>query len=165
MALLRVSQGYKFGCKLVRGAYMELERQRAHALDMPSPIWDTIEQTHTAYDQAVAAMLPLVRDEGAEMMVASHNQRSIEAAVAGMEKEGLPPSSPVSFGQLLGMADHLTFLLGRNGFRAYKYVTYGEVELVMPYLIRRAQENSSVLGGTAVEEKLMRKELRRRILG
>ena len=67
--------GYYFGAKLVRGAYMELERKRAADLGMPSPIWDTIEDTHAAYDGAVASLLPVVRDEGAEIMVATHNQR------------------------------------------------------------------------------------------
>lgn len=132
-------QGYRFGCKLVRGAYMILERRRAAAAGLPSPIWDTVEQTHAAYDAAVQALLPLVRDRGAEFMVASHNQASVEKAVAGMAALGLPPSAGVYFGQLLGMADHLTYTLGANGYGAYKYVPFGGVGEVLPYLVRRAQ--------------------------
>ena len=144
---------------------MVLERRRAAELGIPSPIWDTAEQTHAAYDVAVASLLPWVRDAGAEVMVATHNQPSVERAVAGMAALGLPPAAPVAFGQLLGMADHLTFGLGAAGFGAYKYVPFGSVEEVLPYLIRRAQENSDVLAGSARESALVRRELRRRLLG
>jgi len=157
-------EGYKFGCKLVRGAYMVLERRRAADMGMPSPIWDNKHDTDAAYDAAVASLLPLVRDEGAEFMVATHNQASVETAVEGMAALGLEPSAPVSFGQLLGMADHLTFTLGSAGYGAYKYVPFGAVDEVMPYLIRRAQENNDVLGGVAKETEMLKAELRRRIL-
>lgn len=158
-------EGYKFGCKLVRGAYMMLERERAAEKGYPSPVWDTKEETHACYDGAVAMLLPWVKNNGAEFMVASHNQRSVELAVAGMKAEGLPPSAPVYFGQLLGMADNLTFTLGANGYGAYKYVPFGAIDEVMPYLIRRAQENSDVLGGIAKETNMLRSELRRRLIG
>ena len=143
---------------------MVLERQRALDLGLPSPIWDTKAETDAAYDAAVASLLPLVGERRAEFMVASHNQVSLEAAVAGMAAAGLPPSAPVYFGQLLGMADHLTFTLGGHGYGAYKYVPFGSVGEVMPYLIRRAQENSDVLGGVAAETGMLRAELRRRLL-
>ena len=104
----------------VRGAYMVLERQRAAEQGYASPIHDTIADTHANYDACVAEMLRCVRDEGGEVMVASHNQRSIEGAVAGMAALGLPPGAGVYFGQLLGMADNLTFTLGAHGYGAYK---------------------------------------------
>ena len=77
---------------------------------------------------------------------------------------GLSPRDGVYFGQLLGMADNLTFTLGANGYGAYKYVPFGSIDEVMPYLIRRAQENSEVLGGIAKETGMLRSELRRRLL-
>jgi proline dehydrogenase len=100
-------------------------------------------------------------------MVASHNQVSIEKTVAGMAARGLAPGgSGVYFGQLLGMADNLTFTLGNAGYAAFKYVPYGAVELVMPYLVRRAQENSAIMGaGVGRQLGLLQKELKRRLLG
>jgi proline dehydrogenase len=158
-------EGYKFGCKLVRGAYMVLERRRAKELGLPSPIWETKEETDAAYDAAVAALLPIVRDNGAEIMVATHNQQSVEETVSGMAGLGLPPSSGVTFGQLLGMADHLTFTLGAHKYGAYKYTPFGGIDEVMPYLLRRAQENSDVLGGVGIELGHLQNELKRRVLG
>lgn len=158
-------EGYKFGCKLVRGAYMVLERKRAAELGMASPIWDTKEDTDACYNNAVHTLMPLVRDRGAEFMVASHNQASVEEAVAAMGEHGLPPTAPVYFGQLLGMSDHLSFILGANKYGAYKYVPFGGVDEVMPYLIRRAQENSDILGGVGKETGMLRAELRRRLIG
>ncbi|KAI3437761.1 hypothetical protein D9Q98_000208 [Chlorella vulgaris] len=157
--------GYKYGVKLVRGAYMVLERQRALDMGYPSPIYDTAEDTHANYDRCVRDLLRCVEKEGVEVMVATHNQGSIELTVEQMAALGLPPSSGVFFGQLLGMADHLTYTLGANGYGAYKYVPFGAVEEVMPYLIRRAQENSSILSGAAVqgEQSMMRRELQRRM--
>jgi proline dehydrogenase len=157
-------EGYKFGAKLVRGAYMVLERRRAKELNLPSPIWETKQDTDVAYDAAVAALLPSVRDNGAEIMVATHNQQSVEQTVAGMAALGLPPSSGVTFGQLLGMADHLTFTLGAHKYGAYKYTPFGGVDEVMPYLLRRAQENSDMLGGVGLELGHLQNELKRRIL-
>ena len=84
--------------------------------------------------------------------------------VQRLEDLRLPPSCGGYFGQLLGMADHLTYTLGAHGYKAYKYVPYGEVDEVMPYLLRRAQENSSLLGTTTVEIKLLESELSRRLL-
>lgn len=157
--------GYRFGAKLVRGAYMVVERRRARELGVPSPIQDGLAATHESYDACVAEVLAHVAEEGAGMMVATHNQASIEAAVAAMEARGLGPHAGVYFGQLLGMADNLTFVLGQHGYGAYKYVPFGSVDEAMPYLIRRAQENSDMLGGVGKEMAMMRRELRRRLLG
>lgn len=101
-----------------------------------------------------------------EVMIASHNQDSIEIAIKAMKTFNLEPNiSPVYFGQLLGMSDHLSFSLGNAGYKAYKYVPYGKIEEVMPYLIRRAQENSDALGGARKELELIRTELFRRMVG
>lgn len=157
-------EGWHFGAKLVRGAYMILERDRAERAGIPSPIHDSIEDTHLNYNRCVAEVLEHVAGEGAEVMVATHNQASIEATVSLMSQLGIEPpdKSGVYFGQLLGMADHLTYTLGQNGYRGYKYVPFGPVEEVMPYLIRRAQENSDLMGGVGHEMRLLRGELWRR---
>jgi len=98
-----------------------------------------------------------------EIMIASHNQQSIELTLGEMQARRLPPSANVYFGQLLGMADHLTFHLGSAGYKAYKYVPYGKVNEVMPYLIRRAQENADVLGAARAELRMIGAELKRRL--
>jgi proline dehydrogenase len=156
-------EGWFFGAKLVRGAYMVLERERAAKSGYPSPIHESIEDTHLNYNRCVAEVLEHVAGEGAEVMVATHNQASIEATVTLMGQLGIEANkNGVFFGQLLGMADHLTFTLGRNGYRGYKYVPFGPISEVMPYLIRRAQENSDMLGGVGHEMRLLRSELWRR---
>lgn len=158
--------GFRFGAKLVRGAYMHLERQRAGEMGYPSPIYDTIEDTHENYNRCVDMVLHGVKSEGAEVMIATHNQASIENAVATMASLGLDPqTSGVYFGQLLGMADHLSYTLGANKYKSMKYVPFGPVELVMPYLIRRAQENADVMGGMSHELTMLQTELLRRLTG
>merc|ERR1711976_180159 len=99
------------------------------------------------------------------MMVASHNRHSVKLVVDTMRRLELPASSGVYFGQLLGMADHITFPLGQHGYKAYKYVPYGPVEKVMPYLIRRTQENSTFLGSPGIQEEraMIGTELKRRL--
>ncbi len=97
-------------------------------------------------------------------MIASHNEHSVARAVELMATHGLPPNSAqVSFGQLLGMKDHVTFTLGQHGYRAYKYVPYGPVKEVVPYLIRRAEENSDVFGSVADEKRMISSEVWRRL--
>ncbi|KAL3130948.1 hypothetical protein ABBQ38_000271 [Trebouxia sp. C0009 RCD-2024] len=157
-------EGFKFGAKLVRGAYMYLERERARELKFDSPIWDSLEETHANYNRCADELVKMSRDEDAEVMIATHNQKSIERAVSLMhELEVQPQKSGVYFGQLLGMADHLTFILGRNGFRAYKYVPFGPVAEVLPYLIRRAQENSDIMAGVSREKGMILAEIWRRL--
>ena len=100
------------------------------------------------------------------MVVASHNQTSVEKTIAAMDEEGISKvNHNVYFGQLLGMADHLTFTLGMNGYSAYKYVPYGPINEVMPYLIRRAQENSDIMSGVTKERKMLWDELIGRLTG
>ena len=157
---------YHFGAKLVRGAYMESERQLADIANVPSPIHETIEQTHACYNDSVEFLLEqsVKSDQLIEVMCATHNQQSIEKAIAVMEKYGIDRSkNTVYFGQLYGMSDHLSFNLGRSGYRAYKYVPYGEVQEVIPYLLRRARENSSISSGAAAEFDMIKEELKRRL--
>jgi proline dehydrogenase len=154
-----------FACKLVRGAYLTLERSRAEEMGYTDPVHGTIEDTHKAYDSAVKQMIQKVgAGEKKEVMLATHNQASIEKAMAEMNALGLQlGKDAVYFGQLLGMSDHLTFTLGSKGSgSAYKYVPYGNVKEVLPYLIRRAEENSDMLAGSVHESKLIWHELTRR---
>lgn len=155
---------YKFAAKLVRGAYMVLERQHAKDHKLDDPIHNSLEDTHQNYNSAVEeAITRIAKGEDIEIMIASHNQQSVEKTVECMNKYNLSVNSGVYFGQLLGMADHLTFALGIKGYKAYKYVPYGKVNEVMPYLIRRAQENSDALSGAKLQLDLINKELSRRL--
>eukprot|EP00611_Tribonema_gayanum_P011496 TRINITY_DN2173_c0_g1_i3.p1 TRINITY_DN2173_c0_g1~~TRINITY_DN2173_c0_g1_i3.p1 ORF type:complete len:358 (-),score=169.07 TRINITY_DN2173_c0_g1_i3:415-1488(-) len=156
--------GYAFACKLVRGAYMEAERARAAAAHAPSPVCDTLDVTHANYARATDLVLAhMGAGHRAEVMFATHNQASVERALAAMAARGV--SRGVAFGQLLGMSDHLTFALGARGYAAFKYLPYGRVAEVVPYLLRRARENSTLLGGAAHERALLLREVRRRVLG
>ena len=156
---------YHFGAKLVRGAYMESERELAEAAGLPDPIHESIEATHKCYNDAVNFLLrhSVESDRKAELMCATHNQESIEKAIDAMNEYGVDrKSSTICFAQLYGMSDHLTFNLGKHGYRAYKYVPYGEVHEVMPYLLRRARENSAIVGGANLELDMINSELRNR---
>ena len=160
--------GFLFGAKLVRGAYMAQERARAAALGYADPIHATLADTHACYHGLAERVLDaVVAPRGGEVMVASHNEGTVTRVAAGMAARGLAPATcGVSFGQLLGMCDATTLSLGRAGYAAFKYVPYGPVLAVMPYLIRRAQENSDVVaGGVGKELAQLRGELRKRLVG
>ncbi|CAN0086643.1 unnamed protein product [Pylaiella littoralis] len=159
--------GYVWAGKLVRGAYMVSERERANEEGYESPVFDTIEETHASYDAAVTLVLEhMARGNRAEVMMATHNQASIQHAIALMQKLGIRRRQDgVSFGQLLGMADNVTFPLGLGGYKAYKYIPYGKVGETIPYLLRRAQENSGMLSEATHERGLLVKEIGRRIFG
>jgi proline dehydrogenase len=157
---------YHFGAKLVRGAYMERERIEAKKKGVPDPIHDSIIDTHACYDESVDYLLAhsTKSDKKVELMCATHNQTSILNAIESMNRHGIDrKESTVCFGQLYGMSDHLTFNLGSHGYRAFKYVPYGEVDEAIEYLLRRARENSSVVGGAKRELDMIKRELRRRL--
>lgn len=157
-------EGWFFAGKLVRGAYMVAERARAADAGVESPIHETLEDTHKCYNDMMKLVLDNIDRSG--IMIASHNADSCARAVVELERRGIDPQSvPVFFGQLLGMADHLTFALGARGLKAYKYVPYGPVGEVMPYLIRRAQENASMLGNLKQEKRAIGGEIFKRVFG
>jgi len=159
---------YHFGAKLVRGAYMESERELAEAVGDPDPIHPTIEKTHECYNNSVAYLLrhSAKSDLNVEIMCATHNDESITKAIESMNDYGIDrTSSTLCFAQLYGMSDALTFNLGKYGYRAFKYVPYGEVDEVMPYLLRRARENSAIVGATTFELEMIKAELGRRFKG
>ncbi len=150
-----VKAGYSIGFKLVRGAYMEKERSRAKAFNYPSPINDTKEQTDALYNEAVSFCLA----EDIAICIATHNQQSIERAVREMD----PKDEQISgFAQLYGMGDFLSYNLAHAGYKVSKYLPYGPLKEVMPYLFRRAEENKSITGETTRELSFIEKELGRR---
>jgi len=148
-------EGYFTGFKLVRGAYMEKERARSKALNYPSPINDTKEATDALYNEAVSFCL----NEDIATCVATHNQLSIERAVREMDPKDMQISG---FAQLYGMGDFLSYNLAYAGFKVSKYLPYGPLREVMPYLFRRAEENKSITGETTRELLFIEKELKRR---
>ncbi|MGI8634966.1 MAG: proline dehydrogenase family protein, partial [Segetibacter sp.] len=147
--------------KLVRGAYMEKERSRASAKKTYSPIQPDKQSTERDFDAAVNFCITNV--DNIACIIATHNEKSNLAAVALMEDKGVPfHYRHVHFSQLYGMSDHITFNLAKAGFSVSKYVPFGPITEVIPYLMRRAQENSSVSGQTGRELSLIKKELKRR---
>ena len=164
-------EGFAFGAKLVRGAYLVLERERAREKGYSDPVHPDFEATTGSFHRSIDRMLLCVAAGGGGLMVASHNRDSVAHTLAGMAEHGIPPGgfdggrgSTVSFGQLFGMADDITFSLGQQGYCVFKYLPYGRVDQVVPYLIRRAQENSEVLSGSGQESRTIRQELQRRLL-
>ena len=147
--------------KLVRGAYMEKERARASQKGVRSPIHIDKQSTDQDYNAAVAFCIENI--ENIACIVASHNEASCLLAVDLMEKKELPLHHPhLHFSQLYGMSDHISFNLAKAGFSVSKYLPFGPLEEVVPYLMRRARENSSVSGQTGRELTLVKKELKRR---
>ncbi|XP_047616039.1 proline dehydrogenase 1, mitochondrial [Phacochoerus africanus] len=158
-------EGWCFGAKLVRGAYMAQERARALEIGYEDPINPTYEATNAMYHRCLNYVLEeLKHNARAAVMVASHNEDTVSFTLRRMEELGLHPADrQVYFGQLLGMCDQISFPLGQAGFPVYKYVPYGPVMEVLPYLSRRAQENSGVMKGAQRERQLLWQELRRRL--
>ncbi|XP_004536697.1 proline dehydrogenase 1, mitochondrial isoform X2 [Ceratitis capitata] len=166
-------QNFYFGAKLVRGAYMEQERERAASMNYPDPICTNYEATTDMYHKTLTECLrriKLLKDSGEDakkigIMVASHNEDTVRFAIERMKEIGISPEDKViCFGQLLGMCDYITFPLGQAGYSAYKYIPYGPVNEVLPYLSRRAQENKGVLKKIQKEKRLLISEIRRRFL-
>jgi proline dehydrogenase len=133
------------GIKLVRGAYVEKERDAAKLESRESPIHDTKNQTDSAFNYAVEKCLS--EFNSVDTCIASHNDQSTLLAVDCIKKyKIIDHHKKVRFSQLYGMSDHLTFNLAINGYNTSKYLPYGEVKKAIPYLIRRSEENSSING-------------------
>lgn len=155
------SKSIFLGIKLVRGAYMEKERRRAEAFNYPSPIQKDKAATDQDFNNAIDFCYQHL--DQVSVIVASHNEKSTTKAVdmaSGMNLERHHPH--IHFSQLFGMSDNLTFNLAAAHFNSSKYLPFGPVEEVVPYLMRRAQENTSVAGQTGRELELIRRELKRR---
>ncbi len=155
------SAGFLLGAKLVRGAYMEKERVRAEEMGYENPINPDKNATDDHYNTALRFCLDHIETLG--LCNASHNAESAMLQVELMDKKGIPHDHPnCLFSQLFGMSDNLTFNLADAGFRVAKYVPYGQVADVIPYLIRRAQENTTVTGDVGRELALITQEMDRR---
>jgi len=149
--------------KLVRGAYMEKERKRAEEKGYPSPIQPSKETTDRDYNEAVRFCIDHLNQVG--LIVATHNEHSNLLATQLLDEKALPHHHEhVHFSQLYGMSDNITYNLAKAGFSVSKYVPFGPIKDVVPYLMRRAQENTSVGGQTSRELGLIEKELERRKL-
>lgn len=154
-------QGIILGVKLVRGAYMEKERERAAANGYESPIQPNKAATDRDFDAAVDFCLAHL--ENISVVIASHNEKSNMLAAATMDAKGISKQHPhVHFSQLYGMSDPITFNMAKEGFQVSKYLPFGPIRDVIPYLMRRAQENSSVSGQTGRELSLLTREIARR---
>ncbi len=154
------SVGYFLGVKLVRGAYMEKERERAAACGYADPIYPTKYATDFAFDDALDFC---VNQRRIALVCGSHNENSNLKLAGMMDAQNIQPADTrIWFSQLLGMSDHISFNLASLGYQVVKYIPFGPVRSVMPYLIRRAEENTSVAGQSSRELVLIRKEIQRR---
>lgn len=157
------AKGYKLGFKIVRGAYLEKENERAIEKKYPTPICESKKATDDNFDAIMAYIMDHLDD--ISLFVGTHNENSTYLAMEMMEQKSISKSdSRMWFGQLYGMSDHITFNLGELGYNVAKYIPFGPVKDVMPYLIRRAEENTSVAGQTGRELSLLKKEKQRRKL-
>lgn len=154
-------KGFLLGEKLVRGAYMEKERKRAQEKGYPSPIQPDKASTDRDYDDAVRFCIDHIDRVG--VIVASHNERSSMLPTELLQQRSLPLNhSHVHFSQLFGMSDNITYNLAKAGCSVSKYLPFGPIKDVIPYLMRRAEENTSVGGQTSRELNLIEKEMKRR---
>lgn len=157
------TEKFILGTKLVRGAYMEKERARAAAMNYLDPIQPNKEACDRDFDAAVTYCLDHI--EEIAVFIGTHNDNSCLQATLQMKERNIPITSKhVYFSQLFGMSDNISFNLAHEGYNISKYLPYGEVKEVVPYLMRRAQENTSVKGQTGRELNLITKELKRRKL-
>ncbi|REE25781.1 L-proline dehydrogenase [Winogradskyella pacifica] len=155
--------GFKIGMKIVRGAYMEKERDRALEKGYDSPICENKKATDDNFNDALNYILNNLKD--ISVFIGTHNEASCFLAMDLMETHKIAKQdNNVWFGQLYGMSDHISFNLAAQGYNVAKYIPFGPVKDVMPYLIRRAEENTSVSGQTSRELTLLKTEKRRRKL-
>ena len=157
------AKGYKLGFKIVRGAYLEKENERAIEKKYPTPVCESKKATDDNFDAIMTYIMEHLDD--ISLFVGTHNENSTYLAMEMMEQKSISKSdNRMWFGQLYGMSDHISFNLGELGYNVAKYIPFGPVKDVMPYLIRRAEENTSVAGQTGRELSLLKKEKQRRKL-
>jgi proline dehydrogenase len=154
-------KGFVLGAKLVRGAYMEVERERAAEKGYPDPICKDKEATDKSYNGGLAYCVENI--DNIELFSGTHNEYSNSYLIELMDKAGLERHDARIWSvQLFGMSDNITFVMADAGYNVAKYLPYGPINHVMPYLIRRAQENTSVGGQSSRELVMLKREMRRR---
>jgi proline dehydrogenase len=154
-------KGYVFAVKLVRGAYMERERERAAEMNYPSPIQLDKAATDRDYNEALKYCFENVEDIA--FVNGTHNEESVQLLAQLMQEKGIEPNHQnINFSQLYGMSDNISYVLAKNNYNVSKYVPYGPVKDTIPYLIRRARENTSVVGQLSRELELITDEIKRR---
>ena len=160
-------EGFVWGAKMVRGAYMTQEREAATKYGYNIPILPDKAATDVSYNEAALSIMNAISANPKKplgVMFGSHNKESLSTIAAAMDKLPANHAGELSFAQLLGMGDHLSIPLAHAGYCTFKYVPYGPVKETLLYLGRRAEENCDVLGNAKTEMALLRKELRRRLL-
>ncbi|MEO1654046.1 MAG: proline dehydrogenase family protein, partial [Bacteroidota bacterium] len=159
-----VKYNYLLGVKIVRGAYLEKERKRAKQFNYPDPIHKTKEATDQDFNRALKFCVE--NKQRVALCAGTHNEYSTYYLTLLMEKYSISPKDPnFYFAQLYGMSDHISYNLARAGYNTAKYVPYGPIPSVMPYLFRRAKENTAVAGQSSRELSLIKRELHRRKTG
>lgn len=165
------SDGFHFGVKIVRGAYVVGERIWAMESSTDCPIWDSAEETHQQFDRSLEYFFEFVSNvpdsdpRRFDFIIATHNTKSMQKATSLLVKnQSILYKAKVSFAQLYGMCDSISHSLANSGFRVFKYVPFGPVEKVVPYLIRRAEENSTIFRHSQSDASLVWKELKSRAL-
>ena len=154
-------EGFYIGMKIVRGAYMEKENSRAEEMGYPTPICESKEATDINYDVTMEYMMDNL--DVMSIFAGTHNESSSYKLIEMMESKGISKNdNRIWFGQLYGMSDNISYNLAKYGFNVAKYLPFGPVRDVMPYLIRRAEENTSVAGQTSRELNLLKTERQRR---
>lgn len=154
-------EGYCLGVKLVRGAYFEKERQRAYENEYQDPIHATKEDTDRDFNKAI--IFCLENRDVVSICLGTHNEYSCQHCIGVMDKMHIAHNDPhIWFAQLLGMSDNISYNLANAGYNVAKYVPYGPIESVMPYLFRRAEENKSIAGQSSREYLLIKREVERR---
>ena len=153
--------GYQLGVKLVRGAYIEKETAYAQINQLPNPVCPSKEATDKNFDDALNLLLKNIADVA--VFVGSHNEESTLKAVDQMQVQDIAKDHPrICFAHLFGMSDNISFNLAAQGYNVVKYLPYGPIKRVVPYLIRRAKENSSIANQTSREMELIQNEIKRR---
>ncbi|KNA09173.1 hypothetical protein SOVF_155990 isoform A [Spinacia oleracea] len=156
--------GLPIGFKIVRGAYMSSESKLAASLGFESPIHNTIQDTHDCYNECASYMLDKIVDGSGAVVLATHNVESGKLAATKAKCLGIGKENDrLQFAQLYGMSEALSYGLKNAGFQVSKYLTFGPVEEVIPYLLRRAEENRGMLSSSCLDRQLMGMELKRRL--
>jgi proline dehydrogenase len=155
------ADGYIYAIKIVRGAYMEKERERAAQMGYESPIHETKEATDTDYNAAIEYCVKHYRNTA--FVAATHNEESTQLVARLMDQYNIVADHPnIFYSQLYGMGDNISYVLADKGYNVSKYVPYGPVADAVPYLIRRAQENTATAGHVSRELEMIDREMKRR---